>query len=40
MGADPVLCPDCGWSGSRDDLDASAGVESCPVCDTDVEFVD
>jgi hypothetical protein len=30
---DPVLCPDCGWTGEETDLDAG----DCPVCATDVE---
>ncbi|MFB6309507.1 MAG: hypothetical protein ABEH35_09265 [Haloarculaceae archaeon] len=40
MDDDHVLCPDCGWSGPKADLEATEGVESCPVCDTDIEFVD
>jgi hypothetical protein len=40
MGKDPVLCPECGWSGDRTDLVETPDVESCPVCDTDIEFVD
>lgn len=40
MGSDPVLCPECGWTGTTDDLETIQGVESCPVCDTDIEFVD
>lgn len=40
MGTDPILCPTCGWTGTRADLEATADAESCPVCDTDIEFVD
>ena len=38
--SDSILCPDCGWTGHQSDMDASAGVHSCPICDTDIEFVD
>ncbi|WP_269814463.1 hypothetical protein [Halorussus litoreus] len=40
MSEETVLCPDCGWTGSKSELDADAGVHSCPICDTDIEFVD
>lgn len=35
--ADPIMCPECGWTGTEPDLDAE---QSCPVCATNVEFVD
>jgi hypothetical protein len=38
--ADPVMCPECGWTGTERDLDDPAGVQQCPVCDTNVEFVE
>ncbi len=37
---EPVMCPECGWTGTERDLDVEAGVKQCPVCDTNVEFVD
>jgi len=37
---EPVMCPECGWTGTERDLDVEAGVKKCPVCDTNVEFVD
>jgi len=37
---EPVMCPECGWTGTRSDLDRSEDVQQCPVCDTNVEFVD
>ena len=40
MRQDPVLCSECGWTGFKSDLEARDGVRSCPVCDTDAEFVD
>jgi hypothetical protein len=42
MSDDPVLCPDCGWSGRPATLDDADGSDAraCPVCSTDVEFVD
>jgi uncharacterized protein (DUF983 family) len=36
--SEPVLCPDCGWTGTTDDFDD--GVDQCPVCETNIEFVD
>lgn len=38
--SDTILCPDCGWTGNKFDMDDSEGVHSCPICDTDIEFVD
>ena len=38
MSDDTVLCPDCGWTGTPVDLDDERG--DCPVCSTDIEFVD
>ena len=41
MSDDTVLCPDCGWTGeptTLDDADSDGG--DCPVCSTDIEFVD
>lgn len=35
-----ILCPDCGWTGETAELDATDGVQSCPICDTDIEFMD
>jgi len=37
---DPVLCSECGWTGTQSDLDATDGVESCPLCDTDIEIIE
>jgi predicted RNA-binding Zn-ribbon protein involved in translation (DUF1610 family) len=39
MAQNPVLCPDCGWTGTRSELDEGDEVHNCPVCDTDIEFV-
>ncbi len=38
--AETVLCPDCGWTGTNSELDENDGVHACPICDTDIEFVD
>lgn len=35
--AAPIMCPECGWTGSESDL---AEGQQCPVCDANVEFVD
>lgn len=35
--AEPIMCPECGWTGTEDALDAD---QQCPVCDTNVGFVD
>jgi rubredoxin len=45
MSDDTVLCPDCGWTGQPDALDEAGAGEGdddrlCPVCSTDIEFVD
>ena len=37
---EPVMCPECGWTGTEQDLDATGDVHQCPICDTDVEIVD
>ena len=37
--AEPVLCPDCGWTGTTDNFEASED-KRCPLCSTDIEFVD
>jgi uncharacterized paraquat-inducible protein A len=39
MSDETVLCPDCGWTGEPAQLD-EAGESGCPVCSTDIEFVD
>jgi predicted RNA-binding Zn-ribbon protein involved in translation (DUF1610 family) len=31
-GRDPVLCPECGWTGQPSDLEAGEGRGACPVC--------
>jgi hypothetical protein len=38
--SDAILCSDCGWTGTEADVDGSDGVHSCPICDTNIEFVD
>ena len=40
MTDDTILCPDCGWTGQPAKLDGDADDRSCPVCSTDIEFVD
>jgi len=40
MGSDPMLCSNCGWTGERAALPDDEGDSACPVCDTDIEFVD
>ncbi|WP_372909770.1 hypothetical protein [Salinigranum sp.] len=40
MSDDPVLCPDCGWTGHPTKLDDGGDARSCPLCSTDIEFVD
>jgi len=34
---EPVLCPDCGWTGTKADLEEGG---NCPVCTQNIEFVD
>jgi len=33
---EPLLCPDCGWTGTESDTDDG----DCPVCSKTVEFVE
>jgi rubredoxin len=40
MSEETVLCPDCGWTGPPATLDDSGDDWACPVCSTDIEFVD
>ncbi|WP_275689335.1 hypothetical protein [Salinigranum salinum] len=40
MSEDAVLCPDCGWTGRPASLDDEGDGRSCPLCSTDIEFVD
>ncbi|QSG09833.1 hypothetical protein HSR122_2457 [Halapricum desulfuricans] len=37
---EPVMCPECGWTGTEAELEHADGVEQCPVCDTNIEFVE
>ncbi|MDY6819904.1 MAG: hypothetical protein SVG88_14685 [Halobacteriales archaeon] len=38
--SDPVLCPECGWSGRRSALtETDDGVE-CPICAENIELVE
>lgn len=37
---DPVLCPECGWSGIQSDLVAVDDTLECPVCAENIELVD
>jgi len=34
--AEIVRCPECSWSGGRDDLDDSHGIPACPTCGSNV----
>ncbi len=38
--AEPVMCPECGWTGTQADLNQSESVQQCPVCDTNVEYIE
>ena len=29
---EPVLCPDCGWTGQESDIESENGDYQCPVC--------
>jgi predicted RNA-binding Zn-ribbon protein involved in translation (DUF1610 family) len=40
MTSDAILCPECGWSGERIELETVEGDHQCPVCAEVVEFVD
>lgn len=40
MASDAILCPECGWSGERAELEEIEGDHQCPVCAEVVEFVD
>jgi hypothetical protein len=40
MSDNPVLCPDCGWTGQPTTLDDDGNSRSCPLCSTDIEFVE
>ncbi|MDG5778703.1 hypothetical protein VB773_08095 [Haloarculaceae archaeon H-GB2-1] len=40
MPTDPILCSNCGWTGTRSELDGEDPDYTCPLCETDVEFVD
>lgn len=35
-----VLCPECGWTGSEDELVREDGDHECPVCAEAIEFVE
>lgn len=34
--AEPLLCPECGWSGTETKLEDG----DCPVCAASIEFID
>jgi len=38
--SDPVLCPECGWTGDRAELVANGEEYACPVYAQVVEIVD
>ncbi|MFB6299094.1 MAG: hypothetical protein ABEH65_02415 [Halobacteriales archaeon] len=38
--SDPVLCPECGWSGVRSDLTEIDDEVECPVCAENIELVE
>lgn len=38
--AEPVLCPDCGWTGTTEDFEDDPNQPRCPLCATDIEFVE
>lgn len=40
MARDPILCPECGWTGTQADLDSTEEATTCPACDTNIEFVE
>lgn len=41
MNAETILCPECGWTGQKTDLEVGdQGGHYCPICDEDIEFVD
>lgn len=37
---EPVLCPECGWTGTVDDLALDDGTRQCPVCAEAIEFIE
>ena len=38
--SETLLCPECGWSGKRSELEVVDEERQCPVCAEVVEFVD
>jgi predicted RNA-binding Zn-ribbon protein involved in translation (DUF1610 family) len=37
--SESVLCPECGWTGTADELVSEDGSYECPVCAETVEFL-
>ena len=39
---EPILCPDCGWSGTVSELesDEGNGTYQCPACDAEIKVVE
>jgi uncharacterized Zn finger protein (UPF0148 family) len=35
-----VLCPECGWTGTENDLVREDGERQCPICAGAIEFVE
>ena len=38
--SESVLCPECGWTGTRDELVREGDDHECPVCADVIEFVE
>lgn len=37
---DTLQCPECGWTGERDDVRDDGDGVSCPICAESAVFVD
>ena len=38
--SDPILCPECGWTGTAEQQVRKDDQRQCPVCAETVEYVE
>jgi len=38
--SDPILCPECGWTGTADQRVREDGQLQCPICAETFEYVE